>query len=79
MTRLVLCQAVPEGDWFCPDCRPKQRSRRLTSRQQRHPVPEEERDGEDVEEQDEEESAEEEEPAELLDEEAAVRYDGRHF
>lgn len=27
------CQAVPDGDWFCPECRPKQRSRRLSSRQ----------------------------------------------
>nr|KAF6499144.1 bromodomain adjacent to zinc finger domain 1A [Molossus molossus] len=26
-------KAVPEGDWFCPECRPKQRSRRLSSRQ----------------------------------------------
>lgn len=24
---------MPEGDWFCPECRPKQRSRRLSSRQ----------------------------------------------
>ena len=29
----VICQTVPEGDWFCPECRPKQRSRRLSSRQ----------------------------------------------
>ncbi|KAH0620540.1 hypothetical protein JD844_021104 [Phrynosoma platyrhinos] len=26
-------KAVPEGDWLCPECRPKQRSRRLSSRQ----------------------------------------------
>ncbi|CAO2586309.1 Bromodomain adjacent to zinc finger domain protein 1A [Lemmus lemmus] len=26
-------KAIPEGDWFCPECRPKQRSRRLSSRQ----------------------------------------------
>ncbi|XP_063649378.1 bromodomain adjacent to zinc finger domain protein 1A isoform X11 [Pan troglodytes] len=26
-------KTVPEGDWFCPECRPKQRSRRLSSRQ----------------------------------------------
>ncbi|XP_006891637.1 PREDICTED: bromodomain adjacent to zinc finger domain protein 1A [Elephantulus edwardii] len=25
-------KTVPEGDWFCPECRPKQRSRRLSSR-----------------------------------------------
>lgn len=29
----VTFQTVPEGDWFCPECRPKQRSRRLSSRQ----------------------------------------------
>ncbi|XP_053236374.1 bromodomain adjacent to zinc finger domain protein 1A isoform X2 [Podarcis raffonei] len=26
-------KVVPDGDWFCPECRPKQRSRRLSSRQ----------------------------------------------
>ncbi|XP_056151838.1 bromodomain adjacent to zinc finger domain protein 1A isoform X2 [Lampris incognitus] len=26
-------KAVPVGDWFCPECRPKQRSRRLSSHQ----------------------------------------------
>ncbi|XP_019407199.1 PREDICTED: bromodomain adjacent to zinc finger domain protein 1A, partial [Crocodylus porosus] len=26
-------KAIPEADWFCPECRPKQRSRRLSSRQ----------------------------------------------
>ncbi|XP_053143134.1 bromodomain adjacent to zinc finger domain protein 1A isoform X4 [Hemicordylus capensis] len=26
-------KAVPDGDWFCPECRPKQRSRHLSSRQ----------------------------------------------
>uniref|UniRef100_A0A2K6MPL0 Bromodomain adjacent to zinc finger domain protein 1A n=1 Tax=Rhinopithecus bieti TaxID=61621 RepID=A0A2K6MPL0_RHIBE len=26
-------KTVPEGDWFCPECRPKQRPRRLSSRQ----------------------------------------------
>ncbi|GAB1297436.1 Bromodomain adjacent to zinc finger domain protein 1A [Apodemus speciosus] len=26
-------KSVPDGDWFCPECRPKQRSRRLSSRQ----------------------------------------------
>ncbi|XP_034369928.2 bromodomain adjacent to zinc finger domain protein 1A isoform X3 [Arvicanthis niloticus] len=25
-------KTVPDGDWFCPECRPKQRSRRLSSR-----------------------------------------------
>ncbi|XP_042311899.1 bromodomain adjacent to zinc finger domain protein 1A [Sceloporus undulatus] len=26
-------KAVPDGNWLCPECRPKQRSRRLSSRQ----------------------------------------------
>eukprot|EP00066_Takifugu_rubripes_P028873 XP_011618139.1 PREDICTED: bromodomain adjacent to zinc finger domain protein 1A [Takifugu rubripes] len=63
-------KAVPQGDWFCPDCRPKQRSSRLTSRQQ-HPVHEEE-DEEGVEEQEEMESAEEDEPEDASDEEVVV-------
>lgn len=75
VTHLVFCQAVPGGDWFCPDCRPKQRAKRLPCRRQRPPVHEEEEE-EDAEEQDKEESAEEEE---LLDEEVAVRYDRKHF
>lgn len=73
MTDAVSWQAVPQGDWFCPDCRPKQRSSRLTSRQQ-HPVYEEE-DEEGVEEQGEIESAEEEESEDVSDEEVVVRYD----
>lgn len=77
MTDAVSWQAVPQGDWFCPDCRPKQRSSRLTSRQQ-HPVYEEE-DEEGVEEQEEMESAEEDEPEDVSDEEVVVRYDGKYF
>nr|XP_060615266.1 bromodomain adjacent to zinc finger domain protein 1A [Anolis sagrei ordinatus] len=26
-------KVVPDGDWFCPECRPRQRSRHLSSRQ----------------------------------------------
>lgn len=88
-THILFRQAVPGGDWFCPDCRPKQRSRRLKSHQQRHPVDDEEEeededdddndDEEDVEEEDEEESAEEEESEELSEEEITVRYDGKYF
>lgn len=73
MTDAVSWQAVPQGDWFCPDCRPKQRSGRLTSRQQ-HPVNEEE-DEEGVEEQEEMEPAEEDESEDVSDEEVVVRYD----
>lgn len=30
----MIYQTVPEGDWFCPECRPKQLlCRRLSSRQ----------------------------------------------
>ncbi|KAM8808041.1 bromodomain adjacent to zinc finger domain protein 1A [Eudromia elegans] len=38
-------KAVPEGDWFCPECRPKQRSRRLSSRQRPSLESDEEADG----------------------------------
>ncbi|XP_037550771.1 bromodomain adjacent to zinc finger domain protein 1A [Nematolebias whitei] len=39
-------KSVPEGDWFCPDCRPKQKSSRIPSRQ-RSSVDEEEDDEND--------------------------------
>ncbi|KAM6968591.1 bromodomain adjacent to zinc finger domain protein 1A [Tautogolabrus adspersus] len=61
-------KAVPEGDWFCPDCRPKQRSSRVPSRQ-RSSIDEEEEE-EDDEEQDEEEEESEEEEEETEDEES---------
>ncbi|KAM6912794.1 bromodomain adjacent to zinc finger domain protein 1A [Xenentodon cancila] len=48
---------VPEGEWFCPDCRPKQRSSRLPSRQ-RSTIKEEDEDS-DKEEEEESESVEE--------------------
>ncbi|XP_015248022.1 PREDICTED: bromodomain adjacent to zinc finger domain protein 1A [Cyprinodon variegatus] len=50
-------KCVPEGSWFCPDCRPKQRSSRVPSRQ-RSSVDDNEED--DEEEEDEEEESEEE-------------------
>ncbi|XP_034530820.1 bromodomain adjacent to zinc finger domain protein 1A isoform X2 [Notolabrus celidotus] len=53
-------KSVPEGDWFCPDCRPKQRSSRVPSRQ-RSSIDEEEEEEEDEEEEVEEEESEEEE------------------
>ncbi|XP_077477226.1 bromodomain adjacent to zinc finger domain protein 1A [Stigmatopora argus] len=63
-------KSIPEGDWFCPDCRPKDKSRRLPSRQRSST--DEEDDSEDEseddegsaredEDEDEEESEEEEE------------------
>ncbi|CAN9501922.1 unnamed protein product [Ophioblennius macclurei] len=54
-------KSVPGGDWFCPDCRPKQRSNRLPSRQRSSIDEEEEDDGEGSEEEEEEDESEEEE------------------
>ncbi|XP_006835417.1 PREDICTED: bromodomain adjacent to zinc finger domain protein 1A isoform X2 [Chrysochloris asiatica] len=60
-------KTVPEGDWFCPECRPKQRSRRLSSRQRPSLESDEEvedhMEGEDdeVDDDDEESQSEEEE------------------
>uniref|UniRef100_A0A8P4G4T2 Bromodomain adjacent to zinc finger domain protein 1A n=1 Tax=Dicentrarchus labrax TaxID=13489 RepID=A0A8P4G4T2_DICLA len=64
-------KSVPEGDWFCPDCRPKQRSSRLPSRQ-RSSIDEEEDEDEDEEqeESEEEESEDEEEESEEEEEES---------
>ncbi|XP_057397985.1 bromodomain adjacent to zinc finger domain protein 1A isoform X4 [Balaenoptera acutorostrata] len=60
-------KTVPEGDWFCPECRPKQRSRRLSSRQrpslESDDEMEDSMEGEDdeVDDDDEEDQSEEEE------------------
>ncbi|XP_014892051.1 bromodomain adjacent to zinc finger domain protein 1A isoform X2 [Poecilia latipinna] len=54
---------VPEGSWFCPDCRPRQRSSRLPSRQ-RSSIDEEEVEEEEEEENGEEDDSEEEEESE---------------
>lgn len=70
----LFCQSVPEGDWFCPDCRPKQRSNSLPSRQHSS-IDEEEED--EVEEQEEEDESEEEESEEEGGE--IARYDGTFF
>ncbi|XP_069882637.1 bromodomain adjacent to zinc finger domain protein 1A isoform X1 [Dipodomys merriami] len=62
-------KAVPEGDWFCPECRPKQRSRRLSSRQrpslESDEDVEESVEGEDDEDEEEEEDQSEEEEYEV--------------
>lgn len=64
-------QTVPEGDWFCPECRPKQRSRRLSSRQrpslESDEEMEENMEGEDdeVDDDDDEEGQSEEEEYEI--------------
>ncbi|KAL6084872.1 hypothetical protein STEG23_019646, partial [Scotinomys teguina] len=59
-------KTVPEGDWFCPECRPKQRSRRLSSRQRPSLESDEEmeesmEDDDEVDDDDEEGQSEEEE------------------
>ncbi|XP_074852955.1 bromodomain adjacent to zinc finger domain protein 1A isoform X1 [Carettochelys insculpta] len=46
-------KAIPEGDWFCPECRPKQRSRRLSSRQRPSMESDEEASGQFEEEEEE--------------------------
>ncbi|XP_063295772.1 bromodomain adjacent to zinc finger domain protein 1A [Pelobates fuscus] len=51
---------VPEGDWFCPECRPKQRMKRPPARQ-RPSVESDEEEMESAEEESEEEVSEEEE------------------
>nr|XP_058149541.1 bromodomain adjacent to zinc finger domain protein 1A isoform X6 [Dasypus novemcinctus] len=67
-------KTVPEGNWFCPECRPKQRSRRLSSRQRPSLESDEEMqdhmEGEDDEvDDDDEEGQSEEEDYELEQEE----------
>ncbi|XP_022053565.2 bromodomain adjacent to zinc finger domain protein 1A [Acanthochromis polyacanthus] len=57
-------KSVPGGDWFCPECRPKQRSSRLPSRQRSSIDEEEEEEEDDESEEEEEESEEEEEESE---------------
>ncbi|XP_041710710.1 bromodomain adjacent to zinc finger domain protein 1A isoform X1 [Coregonus clupeaformis] len=62
-------KAVPEGDWFCPECRPKQRANRLTSRQRSSVDSEEEVEEE---ENSEEEDSEEVESGEETEEEKSA-------
>ncbi|XP_017331444.1 bromodomain adjacent to zinc finger domain protein 1A isoform X2 [Ictalurus punctatus] len=63
-------KAVPSEDWFCPECRPKQRSHRINSRQRSSIDSEEELEEEESEEEVEESEDEEEE--ELEDEDSEV-------
>ncbi|XP_046711822.1 bromodomain adjacent to zinc finger domain protein 1A isoform X3 [Silurus meridionalis] len=64
-------KAVPSEDWFCPECRPKQRSHRINSRQRSSIDSEEELEEEESEEEV-EESEEEDEEEESEDEESEV-------
>ena len=32
---MVLFQNVPKGDWFCPDCRPKETKKRSPRKERR--------------------------------------------
>ena len=66
--KCVAAQAVPTEDWFCPECRPKQRSHRINSRQ-RSSVDSEEEQEDDEESEEQEEESEEEEDDETEDEE----------
>uniref|UniRef100_A0A4W3GNH2 Bromodomain adjacent to zinc finger domain protein 1A n=1 Tax=Callorhinchus milii TaxID=7868 RepID=A0A4W3GNH2_CALMI len=62
-------KTIPEDDWFCPECRPKQRFRRPSARQ-RPALDSEEEVFEELEEmEDEEEESEEEEETEVEDDE----------
>ncbi|XP_058255487.1 bromodomain adjacent to zinc finger domain protein 1A isoform X2 [Hemibagrus wyckioides] len=66
-------KAVPSEDWFCPECRPKQRSHRINSRQRSSIDSEEELEEEESEEEVEEsEEEEEEDEEEFEDEESEV-------
>uniref|UniRef100_A0AAR2LS97 Bromodomain adjacent to zinc finger domain protein 1A n=1 Tax=Pygocentrus nattereri TaxID=42514 RepID=A0AAR2LS97_PYGNA len=62
-------KAVPTEDWFCPECRPKQRSHRINSRQRSSIDSEEELEDDDESEEEEEQSEEEEEEEESEEEE----------
>ncbi|XP_041122290.1 bromodomain adjacent to zinc finger domain protein 1A-like [Polyodon spathula] len=68
-------KTIPQGDWFCPECRPKQRSRRLSSRQRssvdsdEEQGPESKEEEEDEEEEQTEDEEEDEEEGESEDEE----------
>ncbi|XP_060790357.1 bromodomain adjacent to zinc finger domain protein 1A isoform X3 [Neoarius graeffei] len=64
-------KAVPSEDWFCPECRPKQRSHRINSRQRSSIDSEEELDEEESEEDDDDDDESEEEE-EFEDEESEV-------
>uniref|UniRef100_A0A4W5MWB1 Bromodomain adjacent to zinc finger domain protein 1A n=1 Tax=Hucho hucho TaxID=62062 RepID=A0A4W5MWB1_9TELE len=70
-------KAVPEGDWFCPECRPKRRANRLTSRQRSSVDSEEEVEEEEESEDEVEEESEEEESEEETEEEKSVTKKGR--
>ncbi|XP_066471024.1 bromodomain adjacent to zinc finger domain protein 1A [Tiliqua scincoides] len=72
-------KAVPDGDWFCPECRPKQRSRRLSSRQRSSLESDEEAEEQVEEEEDEtpyeEEGQSEEEDSEYEDDDSDYQDD----
>ncbi|XP_057200639.1 bromodomain adjacent to zinc finger domain protein 1A isoform X3 [Triplophysa rosa] len=57
-------KAVPTEDWFCPECRPKQRSHRINSRQRSSIDSEEEMEEQEESEEEDESDEEEEEDSE---------------
>uniref|UniRef100_A0A3Q3BM48 Bromodomain adjacent to zinc finger domain protein 1A n=1 Tax=Kryptolebias marmoratus TaxID=37003 RepID=A0A3Q3BM48_KRYMA len=69
-------KSIPGGEWFCPDCRPKQRSTRISSSRQRSSIDDDEEDDENDKEEErseEEEESEEDEQSEEEEEEKVVR------
>ncbi|XP_062863386.1 bromodomain adjacent to zinc finger domain protein 1A isoform X2 [Trichomycterus rosablanca] len=62
-------KAVPNEDWLCPECRPKQRSHRINSRQRSSVDSEEELEDESDEKEEQSEEEEEEESEEESEEE----------
>ncbi|XP_024857996.1 bromodomain adjacent to zinc finger domain protein 1A isoform X2 [Kryptolebias marmoratus] len=68
-------KSIPGGEWFCPDCRPKQRSTRISSSRQRSSIDDDEEDDENDKEEErseEEEESEEDEQSEEEEEEKVV-------
>ncbi|MEE6493198.1 hypothetical protein FKM82_016759 [Ascaphus truei] len=71
---------VPDGDWFCQECRPKQRSRRLSPRPRTSIISyleEEEEEEEVAEEEEEQEQSESEEEEQTVSEEESPPKSGK--
>lgn len=64
-------KSIPGGDWFCPDCRPKQRSSRVPSRQ-RSSIDEDSEEEESEEDEESEEESDEEEEEESDDQQESL-------
>ncbi|KAM4690073.1 bromodomain adjacent to zinc finger domain protein 1A [Rhinophrynus dorsalis] len=64
---------IPEGDWFCPECKPRQRSKRMPSRQRLSVDSDMEEEEEMTNEEEEEEEDEEQRESENEEEEQIVK------